>query len=95
MMPFHKFQALKNDFVLIELEEGGWKGGLREADSGRKMRVLDPAALAAAVCDRRAGIGCDQMMVILPPAPDGQHDASIEIYNPDGRRAEACGNGTR
>lgn len=36
----------------------------------------------------------DQMMVLYPPRAPGS-DALIEIFNTDGSRAEACGNGTR
>ena len=43
--------------------------------------------------DRRTGAGCDQLITIN--APKGNEDASIEIYNPSGDKAEACGNGTR
>ncbi|KAB2849761.1 MAG: diaminopimelate epimerase [Hyphomicrobiaceae bacterium] len=36
----------------------------------------------------------DQMMVLLPPRTRDT-DASIDIYNTDGSKAEACGNGMR
>jgi len=43
--------------------------------------------------DRRTGAGCDQLITINKAK--GNEDAIIEIYNPTGDRAEACGNGTR
>lgn len=46
------------------------------------------------VSSRRLGIGCDQF-IVLRPAPDETADVVMEIYNPDGSRAEACGNATR
>ncbi len=43
--------------------------------------------------DRRTGAGCDQLITINPSKKNA--DADIEIFNPSGDRAEACGNGTR
>ena len=43
--------------------------------------------------DRRSGAGCDQLITINNPK--GDEDAIIEIFNPSGDKAEACGNGTR
>ena len=43
--------------------------------------------------DRRSGAGCDQLITINNPK--GNEDAIIEIFNPSGDKAEACGNGTR
>ena len=43
--------------------------------------------------DRRRGIGFDQLLTILPARGDG--DVFLQINNPDGTEAEACGNGTR
>ena len=43
--------------------------------------------------DRKSGAGCDQLITINKP--QGNEDCIIEIFNPSGDRAEACGNGTR
>lgn len=43
--------------------------------------------------DRRTGAGCDQLITINNSKENV--DADIEIFNPEGDRAEACGNGTR
>ena len=43
--------------------------------------------------DRRTGAGCDQLITINKPK--GNEDIIIEIFNPSGDKAEACGNGTR
>ena len=53
---------------------------------------IDPAAVraAAAAPDSRF----DQLMAIRDPVSRGA-EALLEIYNTDGSRAEACGNGTR
>ncbi len=47
-----------------------------------------------AICDRRIGVGCDQVMLILPRRNE-QAYAYIRILNLDGSEPEACGNGTR
>jgi diaminopimelate epimerase len=44
------------------------------------------------LCDRNFGIGCDQFIIIKNSA---KADCEMVIYNPDGSRAEACGNATR
>jgi diaminopimelate epimerase len=46
----------------------------------------------AALADRHAGIGCDQFITIEPA--QNAH-ARLRFFNPDGREAGACGNGTR
>lgn len=43
--------------------------------------------------DRKTGAGCDQLITINNS--ENNVDADIEIFNPGGDRAEACGNGTR
>ncbi len=43
--------------------------------------------------NRRTGAGCDQLITISNSV--NGVDADIEIFNPGGDRAEACGNGTR
>ena len=48
---------------------------------------------AAAIADRRTGIGCDQIMIIEKPRNGG--DAYIAIRNADGGVVESCGNGSR
>ena len=45
------------------------------------------------ISDRRTGAGCDQLITINNSK--NNVDADMEIFNPGGDRAEACGNGTR
>ena len=78
-IPFVKMQGLGNDFVVIDRRE--------------HPIALDVPGLTA-IADRRLGIGCDQVLVIDPPA-NGSAAADMLIFNPDGSPAEACGNGTR
>jgi diaminopimelate epimerase len=75
---FVKMHGCGNDFVVFD-ERHGSLG-------------LTPA-VAAAIADRRTGVGCDQFIVI-EPAPPGA-DAFMRIRNPDGAEAGACGNATR
>ena len=44
------------------------------------------------ICHRHLGIGCDQLLVLLP---HHTADALMLIYNADGSKAANCGNGLR
>jgi diaminopimelate epimerase len=80
MARFLKMHGCGNDFVVFDERAGAL--GLT-------------AKRAAAIADRRTGVGCDQFIVI-EPAPDGSNaDAFMRIRNPDGAEAGACGNATR
>lgn len=50
------------------------------------------AARASAICDRHFGIGSDGILLWGGTESTG---LKLEIYNPDGSRAEMCGNGIR
>ncbi len=79
MTPFVKMHGLGNDFVVIDARD----------------RAFRPdQALAAAIADRKTGVGFDQMLVMRRPK-DPRADVFMTIYNADGGEAEACGNGTR
>ncbi|MBH68020.1 MAG: diaminopimelate epimerase [Rhodospirillaceae bacterium] len=55
---------------------------------------LDKACLnIPKIADRRRGIGFDQLLILSTAQSGG--DILMEITNPDGSIAEACGNGTR
>lgn len=77
MTPFRKMHFGGNDFVVL--------------DARRQSLAITPAR-AAALADRRTGIGFDQLLVMEPAAGA---DAFLRILNTDGTPAEACGNGTR
>jgi len=78
-MRFEKWQALGNDYVIIERGELPW-----ELTPGRIRRLCDP----------HFGIGSDGIL-LLSPATDSGHVASLAIFNPDGSEAELSGNGAR
>ena len=58
----------------------------------RADRLMVSPGRARAIADRRTGIGCDQL-IVLEASPDA--DARMQIWNPDGSEAEACGNAFR
>jgi diaminopimelate epimerase len=69
--------GLGNDFVILD---------------AREEVLAMPPARARAIADRRTGIGCDQLIVLMPS------DAAalkMEIWNADGSIAQACGNASR
>jgi diaminopimelate epimerase len=78
MVPFRKMHGLGNDFVVL--------------DARARPLPITPAR-AAAIADRRFGVGCDQFIVLEPPPPGA--DVFMRIRNPDGSEAGACGNATR
>ena len=79
-MRFEKWQALANDYVIVEASELG--GAEPSAD------------LVRALCDRHTGIGADGVLVLAPPDEPG-YVARLRIFNPDGSEAELSGNGER
>jgi len=77
-LTFTKMHGLGNDFVVID---------------AREQSVNMDAARAAAIADRRAGVGCDQL--ILLSAHDAPDSIAMRIFNADGSEVAACGNATR
>lgn len=77
-VPFVKMQGLGNDFVVLDARVDG------------VPEVNQP--LAAALADRKTGIGCDQLILLEPSA---RADVRMRIFNADGGEVEACGNATR
>lgn len=78
IIPFRKMHGLGNDFVVL--------------DARGAALPISPAR-AAAIADRRTGIGCDQFIVMEPGGAGA--DLFMRIRNPDGSEAGACGNATR
>ncbi|MFD2233969.1 diaminopimelate epimerase [Phaeospirillum tilakii] len=80
-LPFRKMHGLGNDFIVLD------------GRTDPRALALDPARVRA-LADRRAGIGCDQLIVIAPPR-DPAAAALMRIFNADGSEVAACGNATR
>jgi diaminopimelate epimerase len=78
-MRFEKWQALGNDYVIVEREALPW-----ELDAERIRRICEP----------HFGVGADGILV-LAPAGDDRYVAELRIFNPDGSEAELSGNGAR
>src|SRR4051794_26232528 len=82
-MRFVKGHGTENDFVIVPDPDGALD--------------LTPG-MVAALCDRRAGIGADGVLRVVPAklADPGQ-DAEwfMDYRNSDGGVAEMCGNGIR
>ncbi|MGV9773037.1 diaminopimelate epimerase [Streptosporangium sp. NPDC003464] len=86
-MRFAKGHGTENDFVILPDPDG---------------ELELSAALVAAVCDRRAGIGADGVLHVMPtklsPEVADQADAAewfMDYRNADGGIPEMCGNGVR
>ena len=92
---FLKGHGTENDFVLLPDPDGTVLGG------------LDPeraATLAAALCERRAGLGADGVLRVVrtdatddPSAVAARGEAAwfMDYRNADGSLSEMCGNGVR
>ncbi|MFO1519901.1 MAG: diaminopimelate epimerase [bacterium] len=76
-MKFTKMHGLGNDFVVIN----NFDGNLPDLSKSAKF-----------LCDRRFGIGCDQLLIVRPSEVC---DVRMQIFNADGSEVEMCGNGIR
>ncbi len=78
-MRFEKWQALGNDYVIVE------RGALPWELTPERVRRL---------CEPHVGIGADGILLISE-ADDPRYLARVQIFNPDGSEAELSGNGVR
>src|SRR6476660_5219715 len=78
-MRFEKWQALGNDYLIIEREALPWEL------TAERVRLL---------CDPHFGIGSDGVL-LLSRSEDPALVAELRIFNPDGSEAELSGNGAR
>ena len=80
---FIKMHGLRNDFIIVD---------------GRRQPYRPSAEEVIRICDRREGVGGDELLIINPPGTMSESAdtyAFVQILNPDGREVEACGNATR
>ncbi len=77
---FRKMHGAGNDFVVLDARVSG---------------APTSAARAAGLADRATGIGCDQVITLLPASPGSRASVRMLIQNPDGTEAGACGNASR
>ena len=89
MILFTKMHGLGNDFVVLDeitSTERSCKG---------TIPAEFPRDLAWRLCDRRFGVGCDQILRLILPRDARQAQVRMDIFNADGSIAEMCGNGIR
>ncbi len=78
-MRFEKWQALGNDYVIVEAGALPWE--------------LTPERIRR-LCEPHFGLGSDGVL-LLSRAQDARQVAELRIFNPDGSEAELSGNGAR
>src|SRR6187551_49104 len=78
-MRFEKWQALGNDYLILEADSLPWEL---------------TAARAEWLCDPHFGIGSDGVL-LLSRSDDPEFVAELRIFNPDGSEAKLSGNGAR
>ena len=78
-MRFEKWQALGNDYMIVERDETPFE--------------LTPARVRR-LCEPHFGVFADGVLLLSPPA-DPANVADLRIFNPDGSEAELSGNGAR
>ena len=78
-MEFEKWQALGNDYVIVEA-------------SRLPFELTSPRI--EAICSPHTGLGADGILLLSEPDEAG-YVARLRIFNPDGSEAELSGNGAR
>ena len=78
-LPFQKWQALGNDYIIVEREQLPF-----ELTAERVRRLCEP----------HFGCHSDGVLVLTRPT-DERFAAELRIFNPDGSEAELSGNGAR
>ena len=79
-MRFEKWQALGNDYIVLERDALPFP--------------LTPER-AHAICDAHFGCHADGILLLSKPTDPEAHVAELRIFNPDGSEAELSGNGAR
>lgn len=80
------------DFEIIKCHGSGNDFVMIDTTVERGFDAVDRSAFARAVSDRVSGIGSDGVLYVVR-TDDGHY--AMDMYNPDGSRAEMCGNGMR
>ena len=78
-MEFEKWQALGNDYVILEADD-------------LPFELTSPRIRA--ICAAHTGVSADGILLLSKPEHDG-YVARLRIFNPDGSEAELSGNGAR
>ena len=78
-IPFYKYHALGNDYIVLNPAEAG------ESLTSESIQLI---------CHRNFGIGSDGIL-LGPMKKAPQSEFALKIFNPDGSQAEKSGNGLR
>ena len=78
-MKFEKWQALGNDYLILETQNLPWELNAQRVEW---------------LCDPHFGVGADGVL-LLERSQDPELVAELRIFNPDGSEAELSGNGAR
>jgi diaminopimelate epimerase len=78
---FTKMHGTGNDFIVID-----------NRDKALSTQLSNRRELSRRLCDRRFGIGADQILLLENSATA---DFAMKIFNADGSEVEMCGNGIR
>ncbi|HEX5713906.1 MAG TPA: diaminopimelate epimerase [Solirubrobacterales bacterium] len=78
-MKFEKWQALGNDYLILETQNLPWELNAKRVEW---------------LCDPHFGVGADGVL-LLERSEDPEFVAELRIFNPDGSEAELSGNGAR
>jgi diaminopimelate epimerase len=76
---FEKWQALGNDYLILESQNLPWELGPKRVEW---------------LCDPHFGVGADGVL-LLARSEEPEFVADLRIFNPDGSEAELSGNGAR
>jgi diaminopimelate epimerase len=76
---FEKWQALGNDYLILEADRLPWELNAKRVEW---------------LCDQHFGVGADGVL-LLSRSDDPEFVAGLRIFNPDGSEAELSGNGAR
>lgn len=79
MIPFEKYEAAGNDFVLFDFFSCEWF----DSNDLNFIRAL---------CNRHFGVGADGLLILKPSA---SYDFEMLYFNSDGNPSSFCGNGSR
>jgi diaminopimelate epimerase len=94
-IPFVKYQAAGNDFIVVSQDDLAPKPDSRPAPSRRLPRPPASARMARVLLARHTGVGADGLFLVTPPRAPEQRYAAVRIFNADGSEAEMSGNGIR
>lgn len=86
-LPFTKMHGLGNDFVFIDFREPALEKLYKKVSPQKGNRKYWQK-----VCDRHFGVGCDQLVFLLPSETA---EACVLFFNADASVSEMCGNGIR